>query len=68
MVLNIVNGNFRLVKAQGPLELVSYWSLLVPLQATHLAQLEKPERPAQLDNWLDTREKRTEFNVRVISL
>ena len=49
-------------KAQGPLELVSYWSLLVPLQATHtkaqlgrpkrLAQLGRPKRLAQLDNQL----------------
>ena len=44
-------------KAQGPLELVSYWSLLVPLQATHLTQLERPKRSAQLDNWLDTKGK-----------
>ena len=42
-------------KAQGPLELVSYWSLLVPLQATHKNQLERPKRPAQLDNQLDTK-------------
>ena len=37
--INIINGNFGLVnnwqKAQGPLELVSYWFLLVPLQVTH---------------------------------
>ena len=40
-------------KAQGPLELVSYWSLLVPLQATHTkAQLGRPKRLAQLDNQL----------------
>ena len=39
-------------KAQGPLELVSYWSILVPLQATHKTQLERPNRPAQLDNQL----------------
>ena len=45
-------------KAQGPLELVSYWSLLVPFQATHTyAQLERPKRSAQLDNWLDTEGK-----------
>ena len=25
-------------KAQDPLELVSYWSLLVPLQATHASR------------------------------
>ena len=39
-------------KAQGPLEIVSYWSILVPLQATHKTQLERPNRPAQLDNQL----------------
>ena len=44
-------------KAQGPLELVSYWSILVPLKPHTLAQLEKPKRPAQLDNWLDTKGK-----------
>ena len=26
-------------KAQDPLELVSYWSLLVPLQATHFSPI-----------------------------
>ena len=26
-------------KAQDPLELVSYWSLLVPLQTTHLSPI-----------------------------
>ena len=36
-------------KTQGPLELVSYWSHSKP----HIkAQLEKPNRPAQLDNQL----------------
>ena len=36
-------------KAQGPLELVSYWSHSKP----HIkAQLERPNRPAQLDNQL----------------
>ena len=44
-------------KAQGPLELVSYWSFFVTLQATHLSQLERSKRPAQLDNWLDTKGK-----------
>ena len=44
-------------KAQGPLELVSYWSLLVPLQATHLSPIGKPKRLVQLDNWLDTKGK-----------
>ena len=39
-------------KAQGLLEQVSYWSILVPLQATHKTQLERPNRPAQLDNQL----------------
>ena len=41
------------IKVQGPLELVPYWSLLVPLQAIHTkTQLERPNRPAQLDNQL----------------
>ena len=40
-------------KAQGPLELVSYWSFLVSLQAHTKAQLKRPNRPAQLDNQLD---------------
>ena len=31
-------------KAQGPLELVSYWSLLVPLQATHLSPIGKAQK------------------------
>ena len=44
-------------KAQGPLELVSYWSLLVPLQATHLSPIGKAQKAAQLDNWLDTKGK-----------
>ena len=36
-------------KAQGPLELVSYWSHSKP----HIkAQLERPNRPAQFDNQL----------------
>ena len=40
-------------KVQGPLELVSYWSLLVPLQAIHTkTQLEWPNRPTLLDNQL----------------
>ena len=44
-------------KAYGPLKLVSYWSLLVPLQATHLSPIGKAQKPAQLDNWLDTKGK-----------
>ena len=36
-------------KAQGPLELVSYWSHFKPHTK---AQLERPNRPAQLDNQL----------------
>ena len=36
-------------KAQGPLELVSYWSYSKPHTET---QLEKSNRPAQLDNQL----------------
>ena len=36
-------------KAQGPLELVSYWSHSKPHTK---AQLERPNRPAQLDNQL----------------
>ena len=36
-------------KAQGPLELVSYWSHSNPHNKT---QLEKPNRPFQLDNQL----------------
>ena len=43
-----INGNFDLSrvdrKAQGPLELVSYWSLLVPLQATHLSPNGKTQK------------------------
>ena len=42
-------------KAQGPLELVSYWSLFGPtpshtLKPNWKAQLERPNRPAQLDS------------------
>ena len=41
------------IKVQGPLELVPYWSLLVPLQAIHTkTQLERPNRPTLLDNQL----------------
>ena len=36
-------------KAQGPLEPVSYWSHFKPHTK---AQLERPNRPAQLDNQL----------------
>ena len=36
-------------KAQGPLELVSYWSHFKPHTKS---QLERPNRPAQLDNQL----------------
>ena len=36
-------------KAQGPLELMSYWSHSKPHTK---AQLERPNRPAQLDNQL----------------
>ena len=31
-------------KTQGPLELVSYCFLLVPLQATHLSPIEKTQK------------------------
>ena len=37
-------------KVQGLLELVSYWSHSKPHTKT---QLERPNRPAQLDNQLD---------------
>ena len=40
-------------KVKRPLELVSYWSLLVPLQAIHTkTQLERPNRQILLDNQL----------------
>ena len=39
-------------KAQGPLELVSYWSLWSHSKPHIKAQLERPNRPAQLDNQL----------------
>ena len=35
-------------KAQGPLELVSYWSLLVPLQATHLSPIGKAQKASPI--------------------
>ena len=44
-------------KAQGPLELVSYWSHSKPHTK---AQLERPKRLAQLDNQI-CEEKHTEF-------
>ena len=39
-------------KTQSPLELVSYWSLLVHSKPHSKAQLGKPKRLAQLDNEL----------------
>ena len=39
-------------KAQGPFELVSYWSLLVHYKPHTKAQLKRPNRPVQLDNKL----------------
>ena len=39
-------------KAQGLLELVSYLSILVPLHLHTKSQLERPNRPAKLDNQL----------------
>ena len=52
VVLNIVNGNLGLSrvdrKAQGPLKLVSYWSFLVPLQATHLSPIGKAQKASPI--------------------
>ena len=44
-------------KAQGLLELVSYWSLLVPFQATHLIPIGKAQKVSPISNWLDTKGK-----------
>ena len=35
-------------KAQGLLELVSYWSILVPLQATHLSPIGKAQKASPI--------------------
>ena len=40
-------------KAQGPLELVSYWSLLVPLQATHLNPIGMAQKASPIRYKLD---------------
>ena len=39
-------------KTQNPLELVSYLSFLIPLQASTKTQFKWPKRLAQLDNQL----------------
>ena len=35
-------------KAKGPLELVSYWSILVPLKATHLNPIGKAQKASPI--------------------
>ena len=45
--------------------LVPFWSHSKPHTK---AQLERPNRPAQLDNQLDIKEKHTEFYIRKTSL
>ena len=44
-------------KSQGPLDLVSYWSFLVPLKPHTKPQLERSDKPTQLDNQLNIKGK-----------
>ena len=62
MVLNIINSNFELVKSlqksprpiRAKVLFIPFWSHSKPHTKAHL---ERPKRPDQLDNQLDTKEE-----------